>query len=401
MPEYLSPALDLRSIGLLGELRSVPETRYLTKEVMALPGLLTEKPAFVGSRGAAYYEPKPCHELLMTAKYYTEYISQLECSDKLCTAPSKYILADHSLAKLLRIVDSLLSSPQTVNEDIVPFIDGIKECAKVVSSTLMGTAFTFSPSPIHDLTLPSSTEHKVPRPFIEGDNHLLTLAAAQIDKCLNSSVVGIMLGGSAAAAVTAAAWDSELNLVKVSRYDDTACKSTHLWGRNIPPGQTVTIIDDNCGTGDTLCQAIDLVMAQTGRRPKARAVELHWEKLLRTRVYGHSDRVFNPETLDVLTPWCFRHHQVLNRLVHQPFTDDKYAHTTTADWVAYSYSLLSVLHDTLTDSTWAAKLLRFLLNLKAQTPLNYEQPIDAFKALAYQCPECSAHKNEFGKGGVN
>ncbi|AWK40739.1 hypothetical protein GPY51_08645 [Photorhabdus laumondii subsp. laumondii] len=398
MSESLSPTLDLRSIGLLGELRGVPETDYLTKEVMALPGLLTEKPAFVGSRGAAYYEQKSCHELLMTAKYYTEYIAQLECSDKLCTAPSKYILADHSLAKLLRIVDSLLSSPQTVNEDIVSFIDGIKECAKVVSSTLMGTPFTFSPSPIHDLKLPLATEHKMPRPFIEGDNHLLTLAAAQIDKCPNSSVVGIMLGGSAAAAVTAAAWDSELNLVKVSRYDDTSHKSSHLWGRKIPSGRTVTIIDDNCGTGDTLRQAIDLVMAQTGQRPKARAVELHWEKLLRTRVYGHADRVFNPETLDVLTPWCFRHHQVLNRLIDQPFADDKYVHTTTADWVAYSYSLLSVLHDTLTNSTWAAKLLRFLLNLKAQTPLNYEQPIDAFKALAHQCPECSARKNSFEKG---
>ncbi|WP_323838884.1 phosphoribosyltransferase [Photorhabdus africana] len=393
MSKSLSPALDLRSIGLLGELRGIPETDYLTQEVMALPGLLTEKPAFVGSRGTAYYEQKSCHELLMMAKYYTEYISQLECNDKLCTAPSKYILADHSLAKLLRIVDSLLNAPQIVNEDIVPFIDGIKEYAKVVSSTLTGTPFTFSPSPIHDLKLPLSTEHQVPRPFIEGDNHLLTLAAAQIDICSNSSVVGIMLGGSAAAAVTAAAWDSELNLVKVSRYDDTSRKSNHLWGRKIPSGRTVTIIDDNCGTGDTLRQAIDLVMAQTGQRPKARAVELHWEKLLRTRVYGHADRVFNPETLDVLTPWCFRHHQVLNRLVNQPFADDKYAHTTTADWVAYSYSLLSVLHDTLTDSTWAAKLLHFLLNLKAQTSLNYEQPIDAFKALAYQCPECSARKS--------
>ncbi|MEK9496438.1 phosphoribosyltransferase [Photorhabdus sp. P32] len=401
MPESLSSTLDLRSIGLLGELRGVPETRYLTKEVMTLPGLLTEKPEFVGSRGVAYYEQKPCHELLMTAKYYTEYLSQLECTDKLCTTPSKYILADHSLAKLLRIVDSLLSSPQTVNEDIVLFIDGIKECAKVVSSTLMGTAFTFSPSSIHDLKLPSSTEHQVPRSFIEGDNHLLTLAAAQIDKCPNSSVVGIMLGGSAAAAVTAAAWDSELNLVKVSRYDDTSRKSNHLWGRNIPPGKTVTIIDDNCGTGDTLRQATDLIITQTGQRPKARAVELHWEKLLRARVYGHADRVFNPETLDVLTPWCFRHHQVLDRLINQPFSDDKYVHTTTADWVAYSYSLLSILHDTLTNSTWAAKLLRFLLNLKAQTPLNYEQPIDAFKALAYQCPECSARKKQFGKREVN
>ncbi|WP_387463599.1 phosphoribosyltransferase [Photorhabdus sp. RM323S] len=394
----LSPDLDLRAIGLLGELRGIPEAGYLAKEVASLPGLLTETSEFVGSRGVAYYEQKSCRELLATAKDYAEHITQLQCADALCATPSKYILADHILAKLLRVIDSLLSSPQIVNEDIVPFIDGVKECAKVVSSTLTGTAFSFSSSSIRDLKLPFSSEHKVPRPYIEGDNHLLTLAAAQIDACPNSSVVGIMLGGSAAAAVTAAAWGSDLNLVKVSRYDDASSKSNRLWGPDIPSGQTVTIIDDNCGTGDTLRQAIDLVIAETGQHPKARAVELHWEKLLRTRTYGHPDCVFSPETLDVLTPWCFRHHRVLNSLVTQLLTDGKYAHTTTADWVAYSYSLLSVLHDTLADSTWATKLLCFLSNLKSQTPLNCEQPIDAFKTLAHQCPECSARKISLEKG---
>ncbi|WP_434527081.1 phosphoribosyltransferase [Photorhabdus asymbiotica] len=393
MSKSLFPILDFRSIGLLGELRSVPETNFLTKKVMTLPGLLAKKSVFVGSRGVAYYEQRSCHELLTAAKYYTQYITELQCTDKQCAASAKYILADHSLAKLLRVVDSLLSSPQIVNEDIVPFIDGIKECAKVISSTLTGTTFTFSPSLIDDLKLPLSTEHKVPRTFIDGDNHLLTLVAAQIDINPNSSVVGVMLGGSAAAAVTAAAWNSDLHLVKVSRYDDASHQNHRLWGHDIPSGRTVTIIDDNCGTGDTLRQATELVTAQTGLRPKARAVELHWGKLLRTRVYGHPDRVFNPETLDVLTPWCFRHHRVLNSLVDQMLTDGKHAHTTTADWLAYSHSLLSILNDSLTGSTWTTKLLRLLSSLRSQTSLNNEQPIDAFKALAYQCPECSAHKS--------
>ncbi|NRN27960.1 hypothetical protein [Photorhabdus heterorhabditis] len=393
MSKSLFPVLDFRSIGLLGELRSVPETHYLTKKVMTLPGLLTKKSAFVGSRGVAYYEQRSCHELLATTKYYTQHITELQCTDKQCATPAKYILADHSLTKLLRVVDSLLSSPQTVNEEIIPFIDGIKECAKVISSTLTGTAFTFSPSLIDDLKLPLSTEHMVPRTFIDGDNHLLTLVAAQVGISPNSSVIGVMLGGSAAAAVTAAAWNSDLHLVKVSRYDDALHKSHRLWGRDIPSGRAVTIIDDNCGTGDTLRQATDLVIAQTGLQPKAQAIELHWEKLLRTRVYGHPDRVFDPETLDILTPWCFRHHRVLNSLVDQMLTDGKHAHTTTADWINYSHSLLSILDDCLAGSTWTTKLLRLLSSLKSHMSLSNEQPIDAFKALAYQCPECSAQKS--------
>ncbi|PHM27560.1 hypothetical protein [Xenorhabdus budapestensis] len=259
MSEFFSPALDLRAIGLLGELRGIPETSYLTKEVMAIPGLVTKNERFISSRGTAYYEPKTCSELLATVQHYADLIVKLQCADKQCSAPSKYILADHSLVKLLRIIDNLLNVPQVVNEDIVPFIDGVKACAEVINSTLMRKKFNFSTFLFHNLKLPASTKHQVPRTFIEGDNHLLALAAAQIDKCPNSSVVGIMLGG-AAAAITAVAWDSELNLVKVSRYDDAPCNNNNIWGRNISFGKSITVIDDNCGTGDTLRQVSNLVM---------------------------------------------------------------------------------------------------------------------------------------------
>ncbi|AYA40263.1 hypothetical protein HZS38_07125 [Xenorhabdus nematophila] len=393
MSEFFSPVVDLRSVGLLGDLRGEPTTRYLMPELLEIPGLFTENHEFLSSRGLAYYEQKTCGELLATVKKYTHLITQLQCTDNQCATASKYVLADHSLVKLLRIIDTLLSAPQVVNEDIVPFIDGVKECAKVICSSLTGRPFGFSSSLFHDLKLPSSTEHHSARTYIEGDNHLLTLAAAQIDACPNSSVVGIMLGGAAAAAITAVMWDCELNLVKVSRYDDTSCKSDQIWGRQIPLTQPVTIIDDNCGTGDTLHQAIDLVMTQTEIRPKARAVELHWEKLLRTRVYGYSDRVFHPETLDVLTPWCFRHHKVLNNILDQLITDGKHARTTTADWVNYSYNILSVLHDTLADAAWATKSLDFLSEFITQTSEKHKHPINAFRMLAHQCPTCSARKN--------
>ncbi|QTL40729.1 hypothetical protein HGO23_04985 [Xenorhabdus budapestensis] len=66
-----------------------------------------------------------------------------------------------------------------------------------------------------------------------------------------------------------------------------------------------------------------------------------------------------------LTLWCFRHHKVLNQLANQYLSNGKYAHTTIADWVSYSYSLLSVLHDTLTDSTWAPELLGFFIESHA------------------------------------
>ncbi|PHM31142.1 hypothetical protein [Xenorhabdus innexi] len=403
MAEFLSPAsvipsiLDLRAVGLLGELRAISATNHLMEEVMVLPGVVAKKQNILSSRGFAYYEPKTCDELLATVKYYADIIIKLQCTDKQCAAPSKYILADHCLVKLLRIIDSLLNVPQMTNEDIVPFIDGVKVCAEIVCSALMGSKSTLSSSLLQDLKLPTGTEHQIPRTYIEGDNHLLTLAAAQIDACPNSSVIGVMLGGAATAAVTAAAWNSELNLVKVSRYDDACSNSHHIWGRNIPSEHSVSVIDDNCGTGDTLRQVRELVITRTGIRPKLRATELHWEKLLRTCVYGYSDRVFSPESLDVLTPWCFRHHKVLNNLVNQLSTDEsKYAHTTTADWVNYSYSLLSVLHDTLKESTWAPELLKVLSALRILDRVSGTQPIDAFRDIAQQCPECLSRNRESG-----
>ncbi|WP_426576550.1 hypothetical protein ACP179_19385 [Xenorhabdus stockiae] len=413
MAEFLSPSsvvpsiLDLRAVGLLGDLRGVSGTSHLMKEVMELPGVVANKQNFISSRGFAYYEPKTCDELLATVKYYADIIIKLQCTDKQCAVPSKYILADHCLVKLLRIIDSLLGVPQITDEDIIPFIDGVKACAEIVCSTLTGRKSCFSPSLLQNLKLPAGTGHQVPRTYIEGDNHLITLAAAQIDECPNSSVIGVMLGGAATAAVTAAAWNSELNLVKVSRYDDACSNSHHIWGRNIPSGHSISIIDDNCGTGDTLRQARDLVITRTGIKPKLRATELHWEKLLRTRVYGYSDRVFSPEFLDVLTPWCFRHHKVLNHLVNQLSADEgKHVHTvhshtthsytTTADWVSYSYSLLSVLYDTLEDSTWAPELLGFLATLVSRQKMDCNQPIDAFRDISQQCPECLSRNREFG-----
>ncbi|MDR0219472.1 MAG: hypothetical protein LBI71_11490 [Enterobacteriaceae bacterium] len=407
MSAFFSSVVDFRAVGLLGELRGTFAASHLAAEIMALPGLVTTNPNFIGSRGMAYYEPKTCGELLATVKNYAALIMKLQCTDKQCVTASKYILADHCLVKLLRIIDCLIGVPQITNDDLVPFIDGVKACAEIICSALMGRQVSGSVSSLQDLQLPAQAEHQVPRTFIEGDNHLLTLAAAQIDACPNTSVVGVMLGGAAAAAITAVAWRSELNLVKVSRYDDASCNSRHIWGRRIPSvhsptaglsiDRAITIIDDNCGTGDTLRQASHLILAQTGIKPKIRATELHWEKLLRTQVYGYAERVFTPETLDVLTPWCFRHHKVLNHLAGQrladsqcadgQYADGKSAHTTAADWVNYSYSLLSVLHDTLPGSAWASELLAFLAHLMPQT-VNVERPIDAFKDIAHQCPEC-------------
>ncbi|CDL80538.1 hypothetical protein [Xenorhabdus szentirmaii] len=399
MAEFFSPILDLRSVGLLGELRGAPDTTYLVGSVMALPGLLSKGPVFIGSRGVAYYESKTCDELLSAVQSYAKYITNLQCTEKLCATPSKYILADHSLVKLLRIIDTLLNEPSVANEDVLPFIDAVKVYAKIVTSILTGNTFNVSFDFLHNLKLPASIRKQIPRTYIEGDNHLLTLAAAQIDPCPNSLVIGIMLGGAAAAAVTAEVWNSELNLVKISRYDDALCNSNHIWGRNISSqtmsSQTmssktsITIIDDNCGTGDTLRQATDLIMARTGVRPTARAVEFHWEKQVRTQVYGYSDRVFDPENSYVLTPWCFRHHKLLDKLVDQLLADGRCSSISTADWVAYSHGVLSILHDTSTNQAWSRKLLSFLSHLAPQKSLDSETPTDAFQTIVHQCPECS------------
>ncbi|GLW04728.1 hypothetical protein [Streptomyces lavendulae] len=229
----------------------------------------------------------------------------------------------------------------------------------------------------------------MPRTFVEGDNHLLTLTAARTAPRPNGPVVGVLLGGGAAAAVTAAAWNTGTSLIKVSRYDDAARGGRQVWGAPLDSGRDATVIDDNCGTGDTLKAAAALVEERTGKPPARRAVEWHWEKLLRNRVYDHPGRVFAPEETDVLAPWSFRHHHLVNTLVTHVTNGDGHPQLTTADWLAQSHTVLTMLADALPDQTWTDAPLELLRDIRRTDRHRRQETPDAWTDLSSSCHDCA------------
>ncbi|MGL4748843.1 MAG: hypothetical protein ACRCYF_14050, partial [Shewanella sp.] len=146
----------------------------------------------------------------------------------------------------------------------------------------------------------------------------------------------------ASAAIYAAYHESQLNYLKISCYDDTKQCNDLLWGKPMDLRPSVLILDDNCGTGKTLNLAKSILKNQYQIDAKIAAIELHWEKLLRVKGYYHQDAVFDISSLDYLTPWNVRHHNLLKQLVQQPSPAQNHT-TNIMEWLVYSKSVLNLL----------------------------------------------------------
>ncbi|XPP93522.1 hypothetical protein ACN08N_27540 (plasmid) [Photobacterium leiognathi subsp. mandapamensis] len=179
---------------------------------------------------------------------------------------------------------------------------------------------------------------------MEGDNHILSLSSS-LTSCVDEAYVGILFGGGSSAAIMAAYNNSQLNYIKFSNYDSLEMNSDKIWGSSISSKNTVCIVDDNCGTGKTLKKVKDIIDSEYHISSKITAVEFHWEKYLRVHGYGHKDSIFSPDEFDYLSPWCFRHHKVVNDIMNNHY-DGKAYHTSLNDWINYSISTLSIIKDT-------------------------------------------------------
>ncbi|MFK0202447.1 hypothetical protein [Streptomyces lavendulae] len=386
------PAVSLSGVGILGELRAPRErTSLLDPGLLRIPGLLAFSASTVFSRGKEYYAPRSLHRLQADITLYTGLLNDLRCAPGTCVAPSRYVLADHVLAKAIRVVDFRAGVPGTGNEQLAPFFETITQCARLIADGLLGrpTPSSRSGLPRSMPPLPAANQEAVPRAFVEGDNHLLTLTAARTAPRPGGPVVGVLLGGGAAAAVTAAAWNTGMSLIKVSRYDDTARGGSQVWGTPLDAGHEATVIDDNCGTGDTLKAAAALVEGLTGRAPARRAVEWHWEKLLRGRVYEHPGRVFAPEESDVLAPWAFRHHRLVNTLAEHLTNGGSHPRLTTADWLAHSHTVLAMLADALPEQMWTDAPLELLREIRQADRHSRRGVPDAWTDLVNRCHDCA------------
>ncbi|EIF8946811.1 hypothetical protein LF048_000399 [Vibrio cholerae] len=344
--------MKLSDVGLLGEVyippHHLPPCDLACIEDLHLP---TQNKNYL-SRGKKYYEESTCFQLILDI---FDYHNRLRTT----TNPYvSYILMDHILNGLLRLLDSLISHDQS--EFVNYYIQKSKEMAQGIVDFFMGkTHFTVSS---YIISFPHHIAKLKPRVYLEGDNHLLTLISVmqmpRSDVC-----VGILLGGAASAAIYSAYHESQLNYLKISRYDDTKKCNEFLWGNPIDLRPSVLILDDNCGTGKTLHLAKSILKNHYQIDAKIAAIELHWEKLLRVKGYYHQDSVFDLSSLDYLTPWNVRHHHLLKQLVQQPSTTQNHT-TNIMEWLVYSKSVLNLLSNLGTQTQAFDSLRNYCLKLE-------------------------------------
>lgn len=341
---WLSRFPSLSTFGLLGDMRGgLHELDLIHRDVRDFPALIGTHESGIASRSKNYYRTASGRDLLEEILVLSAINENLECNGGLCSRPARYILADHLLNKLLRMLDACLAK-QISNDSIVPLIEAVRDYAGQLVALLLGSRQVPAAARFSRDAMPREVLDSVPRVFLEGDNHALSISAgmfsleAEWDCC-----IGILLGGGAPAALLSAIHDAQLNFLKLSAYDDAANNSDMIWGSSIAACKRIRLIDDNCGTGNTLNRAAQILNAAPDAIVGPWAAELHWEKMLRVTGYQHDEAIFDAQRLDTLSPWSFRHHRLLRKF---PVAEDSNLYHTTLDqWADFSTSLLSLVDD--------------------------------------------------------
>ncbi|MDR5781831.1 hypothetical protein QCE63_20740 [Caballeronia sp. LZ065] len=319
------------------------ELDLIHHEVRNFPALIGTHESGIASRSKNYYRMANGRDLLEDILVLSAINEDLECDSGMCSRPARYILADHLLNKLLRMLDACLAS-KTSNDAIIPLIDAIKVYAGQLVALLLGSSHVPHAARFFRDAMPREALDSVPRVFLEGDNHALSISAGMFSReTAWDCCIGILLGGGAPAALLSAIHDAQLNFLKLSAYDDSANDSDMIWGSSMAHCGRIRLIDDNCGTGHTLNRGEQILNAAHRAVVGPWAAELHWEKMLRVTGYQHDEAIFDARRLDTLSPWSFRHHRLLKKFpVDQ---DSNLYHTTLDQWADFSTSLLSLVED--------------------------------------------------------
>ncbi|MBD1570308.1 phosphoribosyltransferase [Aliivibrio sp. S10_S31] len=325
--------IRLSDVGILGDVRFQKD--LITSDDGFLEFYLntTEIDGFLLSRGKRYYSELTCNDLIVDIKKYHLRYKSTNC------LYYKYILIDHTLNGMVRLLDILVSYNEA--KLINYYIDKIKQLSVLIINFFMGKEL-FSLSD-YSMDFPKYLGLKKTRIYLEGDNHLLSLLSV-MQMPASDVCVGVLFGGAVSASIYSAYHHSQLNYVKLSCYDDVSFNSENLWGAEINNNTSVLILDDNCGTGKTLKLAQQILKNNYHINAKIAAIELHWEKLLRIKGYRHQDVIFDVNSLDYLTPLSVRHHHLLNQLVTNN-EQIKMHRTSVNEWIEYSQVILSLLAD--------------------------------------------------------
>jgi len=345
---HINLSVSLSDVGLLGELRWKTDDFPLDIVTPDIYILLDIHHNIITSRSTSYYDKKNCADMIKELRDLLNIYQKIERKHQYQLF--NYIIADHALCKTLRLIDYFMSiNNQKFIENIhVLYIDIVQWCADVIVCYL-----TKNDTPEFNIDIKNITpcmndeiNNGFPREFIDGDNHILSLLAVQSKQISTDSIVGVMLGGGSAAAIASSYYKSSLHFTKVSKYDDgKKCCST-IFGETLEEKNSITVIDDNCGTGQTLQEVKKIIAKLSDGKVNFFPVELHWEKFLRVNIYNHDDNVFNINDIDHLSPFAFRHHTILNRLLNEK-NNPEYTFKMTLDmWIDYSRALIYLLHDT-------------------------------------------------------
>ncbi|EMN4127995.1 MULTISPECIES: phosphoribosyltransferase family protein [Providencia] len=353
-------SVSAENISLLGSLISPVTNARFYKAYRYLPKLFYYENGVINSRGEVYYQKLNCNQIiyqLMELKNQYLMVPDIE-SEKVI----KYVIADHMFSKLLRMLDFIIGNNDEDRDVINGYIKAIDWCATVIINFIMGTDLPKYLGEMESLSINSNLGLKYPREQIEGDNHFISLTSALWLTEQYDYIVGIALGGVGCSALISCYLKKPLGIIKLSHYDEVNINKKIPFYRSWEGAGKILLVDDNCGSGRTLSHAKKYLKQVTMNDISTFATELHWEKFFRKKVYQHPENIFNPKTLTELSPWCFRHFELINLLRKKEKYHTEAARITTADWMDYSLTIISLLEKILPEE-------KYLLNLKSKFEL--------------------------------
>lgn len=351
-------AIKAKNVSLLGGLYFPDSDKLFYKSYRYLPELFSYNNGMINSRGEIYYQKLNCFQMI-------EEIKNLK--NKYMIVPSfesesiiKYTIADHMLSKLIRIIDFMMGHDDFLllpksNFDF--YIKAINWCASVVIKFIIGGVIPKYNGELEGVSIIPSLALQYPREQIDGDNHYISLTSALLLTKEYDCVIGVALGGIGCAAITSCYLNKPLGIIKLSNYDEVNEKNEIPFHLNWESKGRILIVDDNCGSGTTLTQATEQIKKITGNIVSAYATELHWEKYFRNKIYNHQDYIFNPNDLSELSPWCFRHFELIRLLREKEMSNINLSSVNTKDWLDYSISLISILQVILPEDKYLVTLM--------------------------------------------
>ncbi|WP_140182823.1 phosphoribosyltransferase family protein [Providencia stuartii] len=334
--------IKMENISLLGALYYPVDNSLFYKAYRYSPELFHYNNGMLNSRGQSYYENLNCNQMIHQIKVLKNKYLMVPymAAEKII----KYVIVDHVFSKLVRLADFIIGAYDSFESILFNYIRAINWCAYTIICFFQGKPLPKYTDELEGISIDPNLGLKFPREQIEADNHFISLSSVSYLKKQYDYIVGIALGGISCAAIASCYLNKPLSIIKISYYDERNIGESIPLYKNWLDKGNILLIDDNCGSGATLNKAKQYLHAITDCSISTYATELHWEKFFRCKVYKHQDQIFELNFMTELTPWCFRHFELLNLLKDKEKNALEVCGVTTEDWANYSLKMISILY---------------------------------------------------------